>query len=234
MSAVAPTAPARKGGTAALSWIISILFNVVAPILIYNQAHAHGLNDYTAILLSGLGPVVDIVIYVGWHRRLDEFAIFSLIFVALSAIAAGVGPHDTRLLLAKDSLITGLFGVICLVSLAAPKPLMFYFGRKFATDGTPEQVAWFTGLWQYEGFRRVQRNLTIGWGVGSLIEAAIRVVLVYTLSAGSVVTVNNILPYAFTGGLIFWTMSYARRAQARNQARLAAAAGAPSPDQAQP
>ncbi|GAA1271074.1 hypothetical protein GCM10009665_69170 [Kitasatospora nipponensis] len=224
MSTPAPQAPARKGSQAAIGWLLSIAFNAVAPILIYNAAHDHGFDDFTSILLSGLGPVVDIVIYLAWHRRVDEFAIISLLFVALTGIVSFIGPHDARLLLVKDSAITGLFGVVCLLSLAAPRPLMFYFGRKFATDGTPEQAAWWNGLWQYEGFRLVQRNLTIGWGVGYLAEAAARVALVYTLSHGQMVTVNNILPYVVTGALVFWTITYARRSQAQGAARAAAAA----------
>ncbi|MCX4747810.1 hypothetical protein OG455_20195 [Kitasatospora sp. NBC_01287] len=219
-----PPAPARKGSAAALGWVLSIGLNIVAPILIYNQLKAHGATDFQAVLAGGLGPLVDIAVYLAWHRRADEFALISLIFIALSGVAALIGPHDAKLLLAKDSVVTGLFGVLCLVTLAARRPLMFYFGRKFATDGTPEQVAWWNGLWQYEGFRRVQRNLTIGWGVGFLIEAVVRVVCVYSLTDGQAVTVNNILPYAVTGLLVFWTMSYARRSQARGQAAAAAAA----------
>lgn len=125
---------------------------------------------------------------------MDEFAVISLVFVALTLAVSAIGPHDARLLLAKDSFITGLFGVLCLATLAAPKPLMFYFGRKFATDGTPEAVAWWNGLWEFPGFRRVQRNLTIGWGAAYVVEAAVRVVLVYSLSRAVMVTVNNVLP----------------------------------------
>ncbi|GAB2751560.1 VC0807 family protein [Kitasatospora kifunensis] len=229
-STTSPPAPARKQKAAAIGWLLTIGFNVVAPILIHNFAHAHGASEFTAILLSGLGPVADTAVYLAWHRRVDEFAVISLIFLALSGVAALVGPHDAKLLLAKDSLVTGLFGLVLLASLVASRPMMFYFGRKFATDGTQEQVAWWNGLWQFEGFRRVQRNLTIGWGIGFVIEAVLRVVFVYSLSNGQALAVNNVLPYAFTGGLIFWTMKYARRAQARGRALGApeapAAAGA--------
>ncbi|WP_035799197.1 VC0807 family protein [Kitasatospora mediocidica] len=231
MSTNAPQAPARKGSAAGLGWLLSIGFNVVAPIVIYNQLHAHGVGDFTALLLSGLGPVLDIAVYLAWHRRVDEFAIVSLVFVALTAVVSLVGPHDARLLLVKDSFVTGLFGVLCLVSLAAPRPLMFYFGRKFATDGTAAAAAWWNGLWVHPGFRRIQRNLTIGWGVGYLAEAALRIALVYTLSTGAMVTVNNVLPYAVTGGLVLWTITYAKRAQARDAAAAAARAAAPAEPQ---
>ncbi|MFD5466044.1 VC0807 family protein [Kitasatospora sp. NPDC127059] len=225
-TAVAPTAPARKGKAAAFGWLISIAFNVVAPIMIYNQLHDHGYSDSTAILLSGLGPVLDTVIYLAWHRRIDEFAVVSLVFVALTLVVSLVGPTDPKMLLAKDSFVSGLLGVLYLGSLAAPKPIMFYFGRKFATDGTPEMVSWWNSMWQYPGFRLVQRNLTVVWGIAFILEAALRIVLVYTLSHGTVVTINSILPFAVLGGLIYFTITYAKRASARGRAAAAAAAAA--------
>lgn len=45
--------------------------------------------------------------------------------------------------------MTGLFGVVVLGSLLLPRPVMFYFGRKFATDGTAEGLAYWNGLWRY-------------------------------------------------------------------------------------
>ncbi|MFF4818031.1 VC0807 family protein [Kitasatospora sp. NPDC001309] len=225
-TAVAPTAPARKGKAAALGWLISIAFNVVAPIMIYNQLHDHGYNESTAILLSGLGPVLDTVIYLAWHRRIDEFAVVSLVFVALTLVVSLVGPTDPKMLLAKDSFVSGLLGVLYLASLAAPKPIMFYFGRKFATDGTPEMVSWWNSMWQYPGFRLVQRNLTVVWGTAFILEAALRIVFVYTLSHGTVVTINSVLPFAVLGGLIYFTITYAKRAGARGRAAAEAAAAA--------
>ncbi|MFC9281137.1 VC0807 family protein [Streptomyces collinus] len=223
MSSPAPQPPARKGSTAALGWLITIAFNVVAPILIYNQLHDHGYSDSVAILCSGLGPALDIAIYLAWHRRIDEFAIVSLAFMALTFVISFVGPDDPRLLLAKDSFVTGLLGAVYLTTLAAPRPLMFYFGRKFATDGTPQMIAWWNSMWQYPGFRRVQRILTVVWGVTFILEAALRIVLVYQLSHSQMVTVNSLLPYAVIGLLVYWTMAYARRASARGRAATAAA-----------
>ncbi|MFC9927865.1 VC0807 family protein [Streptomyces sp. NPDC127190] len=196
---------------------------MVAPILIYNQLHDHGYSESTAILVSGLGPVLDIAIYLAWHRRIDEFAIVSLLFVVLTLVISFTGPDDPRLLLAKDSFVTGLVGAVYLATLAAPRPLMFYFGRKFATDGTPQMIDWWNGMWQYPGFRRVQRNLTIVWGLAFIVEAVLRIVLVYQLSHSQMVTVNSFLPYVVIGVLVYWTMTYARRASARGRAATAAA-----------
>ncbi|WP_235502888.1 MULTISPECIES: VC0807 family protein [unclassified Kitasatospora] len=218
--------PARKGGSAAVGWALTIGFNIVAPIITYNQLVEHGYSEVTAVLLSALWPVVDMAIYLAWHRRVDEFAAMSLIFLGLTALVAVVGPQSAQLLLVKESLVTGLFGVVCLVTLAAPRPLMFYFGRKFGTDGTTEGVERWNALWALPGFRKVQRNLTIGWGVGYVVEAAVRVALSYVLSTGAMVTLNSVLSYAVTAALVTWTLLYAKRARARGQAAAAAAAAA--------
>ncbi|MFF4405842.1 VC0807 family protein [Streptomyces sp. NPDC001262] len=217
-------APARKGRTAAIGWALTIAFNIVAPIMTYNQLTSAGYGEVTALLASAAWPVADIAVYLAWHRRVDEFAVISLVFMALTIAVTLAGPQSARLILVKDSLVTGIFGLACLASLAAPRPMMFYFGRKFATDGTTAAVAWWNGLWQYEGFRRVQRNLTIGWGLAYIAEAVLRVALSYVLSTSAMVTVNSVLSYAVTGVLIFWTITYARRSRPKT-----AAATAPEP-----
>jgi hypothetical protein len=150
----------------------------------------------------------------------------TLVFLLLGVVAA-LGFNSPRLLLIKESAITGLFGVVLLASLLAPRPLMFYFGRKFATDGTPASVAWWNGMWQYPAFRRSQRVITIVWGVAMLSEALVRIALTYVLSTGTMVAVSSVLPYIVLGALIFWTIMYGKR-----QGRLAAARRAAQPAEA--
>jgi hypothetical protein len=214
--------PARKGGIAALSWALSITFNVIAPILTYNQLHAHGYAEFTALLAGMAWPLVDTAIYLAWHRRVDEFAMITLLLMAITIVITLVGPQSAQLLLIKDSFVTGLFGLICLGTLAAPRPLMFYFGRKFGTDGTAEGVAYWNGLWRHESFRTVQRNLTIGWGVAFVLEALVRIGLSFVLSTAGMVTLNSFLSYAVFGALMVWTLMYATRARAKGAAAAAA------------
>ncbi|WP_344637405.1 VC0807 family protein [Kitasatospora cystarginea] len=216
--------PARRGGAAALGWVFTIIFNIVAPILTESQLKSHGYPEYTALLASAAWPILGMLISIAWQRKIDEFGIFSLIIVALTLAVTLVGPHSARLLLVKDSAITGLFGLVCLATLAAPRPLMFYFGRKFATDGSRESIDHWNGLWAYEGFRKVQRTMTLVWGLGSIAEAALRIVLSYVLSSGAMVAVNSVLSYGATAALIVWSIAYGKRAHARAAATTAAAA----------
>ncbi|CAM5524097.1 aldo/keto reductase [Streptomyces avidinii] len=122
--------------------------------------------------------------------------------------------------------VTGLFGLLCLATLFAPRPLMFYFGRKFATDGTPESTAWWNGLWQYEGFRTTMNRMTLVWGLAYVAEALVRVFLAYTLSTGTMVVVSPIMIYGVLGALGVWTAMYGKRSQAEGERRAAEAAAA--------
>jgi hypothetical protein len=91
---------------------------------------------------------------------------------------------------------------------------MFYFGRKFATDGTPAGVAYWNGLWRYASFRRSQRVVTVVWGVAFLAESLLRIGLSYPLSTSAMAVVSAVLPLAVVAGLISWTVGYGRRVRA--------------------
>ena len=128
---------------------------------------------------------------------------------------------NAQFILIKESMLTGVFGLVCLISLLAPKPVMFYFGRQFASLGDPARAAAFDDLWQYPQFRTVQRNLTLGWGLGYLAEAAVRIAATFVLPIGVFLIVSPVMAFGVTIGLIAWTMAYARRASRRGAAHLA-------------
>lgn len=222
-----PGPPARSGKASALGWILTIGLNVVAPIVTYNRlTEDHGWSEFSALLLSSAWPVLDSAIMVAWRRKLDEFAVVTLVFLVITALVSLIGAHTARALLVKDSGVTGLFGLLCLVTLLAPRPLMFYFGRKFATDGTPESTAWWNGLWQWEGFRSTMRTMTLVWGVAYVAEALARIVLAYVLPTGTMVVVSPVMIYGVLGALGLWTAWFGRRRAAEGERRQAEAAAA--------
>ncbi|MFI1451989.1 VC0807 family protein [Streptomyces virginiae] len=222
-----PAPPKRSGAATALGWILTIGLNVVAPIITYNVlTEDHGWSEFSALLVSSAWPVLDSVISLAWRRKIDEFAVVTLVFLVITAVVSLVGAHSARALLIKDSGVTGLFGLLCLGTLLAPRPLMFYFGRKFATDGTPESTAWWNGLWQYEGFRTTMNRMTLVWGVAYVAEAIVRVILASTLPTKTMVVVSPIMIYAVLGALGVWTAMYGKRSQAEGERRAAEAAAA--------
>jgi hypothetical protein len=197
-----------------LPWVQTILLSVVAPIVIYSMLTDRGVGEVPALIISGIGPVVDLVITMLVSRRVDEFSIFVLVLLVIGVVTSLLFD-DPRLLLLKESAVTGLFGVVLLGSLLAPRPLMFYFGRRFATGGSAEKIAWWNGLWQYQGFRHTQRVLTLVWGVTLLGEAVLRGVLAFVLPVGTMVVINSVLPPVVIALLVVFTITYAKRSQAR-------------------
>jgi hypothetical protein len=143
------------------------------------------------------------------------------IVISMIAVTLGGSP---KLLLIRESFFTGAFGVACFVSLAAPRPLLFYFARYFAAGRHPVAIAEFNKGWERPGFRRVIRVMTLVWGASSLLEFGIRVALVYTLSPSVVLVVSPIVLGALVIGTIARTFAYGKRARARTQAMFGATA----------
>jgi hypothetical protein len=46
------------------------------------------------------------------------------------------------------------------------------------------------------------------WGVGFLIEAALRVVIVYHVSTGTALAISKVMPFLFGGIMSAWTLAY--------------------------
>ncbi|MFD2120303.1 hypothetical protein ACFSNO_12830 [Streptomyces cirratus] len=89
-----PKPPARSTGAAAVGWIVTIGLNVVAPVITYNQLHAHGWSEFSALLISSAWPVLDSAVSLAWRRKLDEFAIVTLVFLVITAVVSLVGAHS--------------------------------------------------------------------------------------------------------------------------------------------
>jgi hypothetical protein len=101
---------------------------------------------------------------------------------------------------------------------------MYRLAHEFIGPDTPKGRE-FTGLWQYEGFRRVFRVVTTVWGLCYLAEAAARVAIVQDTSAGTALATSKVLPYAVAAVLIAWTLGYGQYRKRKGE-RLAAAARA--------
>src|SRR5690348_662472 len=115
-----------RGRTVLANWGPTLLFNVALPMFTYYLLTGMGVGAVPALLASGVWPVVEMGLSLAVRRHLDEISMIVLIFIILGVVA-GVGFNSARLIQVKESVVTGLFGLIALASLAMPRPLMFYF-----------------------------------------------------------------------------------------------------------
>ena len=209
-----------------------VIFDIGGPLLAYHLLQSNGVGTVAALVLSGVFPAVGVIIGVIRHRRVDAVGVLVLAGIVVGAVL-GLVSHNPKLVLDEGSVSTGVFGLICLASLATDKPLMYRFALEFIGPDT-ERGREFVGLRQYREFRRAFVVITVVWGTAYLVEAAARVVIVQSASAGTALAVSKVTPYAVAAVLIAWTVGYGRY-QGRKGERMAAAyaaAAAPAGDDA--
>jgi hypothetical protein len=214
-----------KGGRLESILMIAI-FDVAAPLAAYYVLRSAGLTAVSALLISGVFPAVGVVIRAIRHHRLDVVGTLVLAGIVVGSVL-GLVSHNARLLLVEGSVPTAVFGIACLISLWVGRPLIFSFSLEFIGPDTA-QGREMAGLWQYEGFRRIFQTMTVVWGIGFLVEAALRVVIVYNTSAGTALAVSKVTPYLFIAILCAWTVAYGNHHK-RKAARAAPPAVAVAP-----
>jgi hypothetical protein len=192
----------------------SLVINGVVPLVVYNVLKGQGASDITALGVAAVVPAIDGIVTVVRRHRIDLISALALAGIAVSVIAVLIGG-DPRLLLIRESFLTVALGIACFVSLVLPRPLMFYFGRFFATGDDPAKVARYDMLWQYAYFRHVNRVITLVWGAVYLGEFALRVFMVYRLSINQVLALSPLVFNGITIGVLVWTFAYARFAWRR-------------------
>jgi intracellular septation protein A len=203
-----PMAPRR----AMQGMLPTIAINGVLPFVLYRFLTGQGVATVPALCAGAIFPVASIAVEWVRTRRLAFISAVSLAFIAVS-VATSLISGDARFTLLKESAFTGLTGLLFLGSLFTKRPIMFFAGRQFTTNGDPERMAAWDGYWQFAGFRHTMRLMTTVWGVAYLIEALVRVCLVFVLSTSAFLIVSQVLVYGVTAALIGWTMRFGRRTQ---------------------
>ncbi len=171
-------------------------------------------NSLIPLLIAALPPAISGVVGVIRKGHIDYVGALVVLGILITVVAAFI-TGDQKIFLIRESILTAAFGVACLASLLFPRPLMFYFGRQFVSGGDPAKAAFYSSLWQYPQFRFSNFLITLVWGIGLLIEFALRVILVYTLPVAQVIALSPLLFNAITIGLILWTIAYGNRARSK-------------------
>jgi hypothetical protein len=205
-----------------------VVFDIAAPLAAYNLLRSAGLTTVMSLILSGVFPAVPVSINAIRHRRIEAVGALVLAGIVVGSVL-GLVSHSARLVLVEGSVPTGVFGVGCLGSLWARYPLMFTFFTELLGPDSAKAIQ-MAALWRrYEGFRRDMRVITAVWGVAFLIEAALRVVIVFNTSTGTALTISKVTPFLFGGIMSAWTVAYGtyRRKKAEKQMTAAGQAGGP-------
>ncbi len=187
--------------------IFTLLVNGVVPWGLYVWL-SHHMSSLMALSIATLVPLADNLYHLAKHRKLDAFGGLMLFTFLLTIILVALGGSE-KLLLIRESLITGAVGLIFLVSLLFSRPLMFYLALRFIGKGD------FADNWKFGYFRYVMRLMTFVWGAILLVEATVKVILVFQLSTAQFLAVSNLVLYGFVGAAILWTVVYREKSSKR-------------------
>ncbi|MCK2220909.1 hypothetical protein MF672_044945 [Actinomadura sp. ATCC 31491] len=162
--------------------LVALGMDIALPMgIYYGLREVAGVEHQPALVISSFVPGLSVVMSLARRRRPDRLALFmTAMFLASAVISALV--HDTRFLLAKDGWFMAVAALWFLASARAERPLAFTFTR-FLLEGRvgPGGESWDV-LWErLPAFRRIWRVVTVIYGAGLLADAAVRVVMAYTL-----------------------------------------------------
>jgi hypothetical protein len=188
-----------------------LIFDIGAPVLLYYVLRRGGASYDLALLAGAVLPAVGSLVTLISQRRADPVATLMVVSM-LSALAGSLISGSPRLLLAKDGLMTGLWGGWFLASARGRRPAALVFARPLM-----EGMRMFAGrswdvLWETEPrFRRIWRASTVLWGMGLLLDAAIRVAISYTLAIDQVPAIGAALyPVTFVVLQVITNVHYMR------------------------
>jgi len=197
----------------AIAW--GMLLNAVVPVILYKLCKRYySPSELTALVIAALFPLGKSAFDMLRHRQLDPVSVLVLLGITADGVALLFGGSPT-LLLVRESIFTGAFGVACFASLLLPRPMMFYFSRYFMAGTDPERQARFNSAWQFPEVRFCHRLITTVWGCVFVGELFIRLALIYRLPATLVLVISPILLGVLSIGTMIWAFSYGHRVRLR-------------------
>ncbi len=193
--------------------VVSLVINGVFPVVVYNLFLDH-FSSFVSLLIATLIPLGDNLFHILKYREADAFGLFMLTGFVLSLLAFILGGNE-RLILLRESMVTGLLGLIFIASLFFAKPLIYHFAIRFSSSDASDKKAQFQKNWEIPYFRLVLRIMTAIWGISLLGEAILKIILVYELTIPAFLAISQLIFYGVIGAAILLTIVYRRIAKTR-------------------
>jgi hypothetical protein len=202
-------------------FVVEIAVNFLLPWLAYRVALPH-LGETGALIASAVPPIVWSLVELVRFRRIDALSVMVVAGIVLSVAAMALGGSP-RMLLLRESLVSGAVGVVFLLSLPMRRPLIFYLARATVAREMAGGAAHFEALWRERPtLATSMRLMTLVWGVGLTGETALRSWMALTWPIERFLVISPFIGYGIYGGLALWTLWYrktlTRRASAPVQA----------------
>jgi hypothetical protein len=196
------------------------VLNASIPVILYKLCKRFwSPSELTALLVATTFPLGKSIFDLLRSGLVSPISIVVLLGIVTNCVAILLGGSP-RLLLLRESLFTGAFGLACFGSLLLPRPMMFYFARHFMAGTDHERVAQFNANWQVAAVRFAHRLVTCVWGSVFVGELVLQVILIFTLTTAAVLVVSPIVLNTLTIVTLIWSFRYAQRIRGRAMGQL--------------
>ncbi|KAJ3115255.1 hypothetical protein HDU96_000970 [Phlyctochytrium bullatum] len=201
--------------------ILMIVINIILPIVLYSVL-TKWLSDVAALAVSGIPPALDAILTIIRAKKMEPVASIVVLSIIL-AIIVSVVTQDAKLLLAKESLTSICIGIGFLVSTTFTRGNLIWMYNQLFSPSDDDTRAKLEAQWRRPGVRSFTNRLCVLWGVGLLLESALRIVLIYQLDTKIMVYVSPALLVASMAVLVGITVAYTRFVMKKYAAQIKAA-----------
>ena len=141
LTAPATAAQPRRGNLRTV--LMPLALDVAAPMACYYLLHgALGMSEVAALTLSGVIPAVRVIAGIVRDRTLNGLAGLTLA-VNVAGIALSFVTGDARMMIAKDSALSGVISLFMMLTAFTARPVMTPGMRAFITRGNAvREAAW--------------------------------------------------------------------------------------------
>lgn len=197
-------AEAARSGGGRLAFARMLGVDVALPLALFYGLRAAGVGAWWALLIGGLPAVIQLGVGLIRHGRVDRMSLFGLSLLVAGTLT-GLLTADTRLLLARESLVTAVVGLWILGTVWAQRPVLFTATVRVMP---PDAAADWHRSWDADArFRRTLIVMTVAFAAAFLIDAVARVVMAYTLPA-------DVVPIASVGLLVLMLIAVVQAGKA--------------------
>ncbi|MFM0501666.1 VC0807 family protein [Paraburkholderia caffeinilytica] len=200
-------------------FVLELAVNFLLPWLAYRFALPH-LGETGALIASAVPPIVWSLIELVRFRRVDALSVMVVAGIVLSVAAMALGGSP-RMLLLRESLVSGAVGVVFLLSLPMRRPLIFFLARATVAREMEGGAERFETLWRERpALVTAMRLMTLVWGVGLTGETALRAWMALTWPIERFLVVSPFIGYGIYGALTLWTLWYRKTMRSRVEVRV--------------
>jgi len=191
--------------------LVGMLWDLGLPIAVYYLCRGLGVGPVPALLAGGGAALLRVAAVALRKRRLDGVA--ALVAAGFAVMGGLFLLGDEHLMLAKESIMSGGLGLVLLVSCLIGRPLMYAALRRVRGDDPKTLAAWDDKWANSPEFRSRFTGLSLVWGIGLLVEALVRLPVIFALPADVGYPVSVLLQFGTIAALLWFTVRSGKAAR---------------------